>query len=97
MKIRIFDETAGATEELEDTRELVRSCLSISLFIILLSTVVYGIQLKYKLVKDRKKYSIFILNGITRKQLFFITITDSFFVFTMADILVVLFWFYNFS
>lgn len=95
-EIRIYEETASAPRQLEDTREFVRSCLSISLFIILLNTVVYGIQLNYKLVKDRKKYSIFILNGITRKQLFFIAITDSFLVFIMADILFVLFWFYNF-
>lgn len=96
-EIRIYDETAGSMRELEDTGILVNQCLSITLFIIILSTVVYGIQLKYKLIKERKKYSIFILNGITKKQLFLITITDSLLVFAVADIIFVIFWFFNFS
>lgn len=96
-EIRVYDETSGATAELKDTESLVHSCLSISLFIIILSTIVYGIQLNYKLVKDRKKYSIFILNGMTKKQLFLITIVDSLLVFAAADMLFLVFWLFNFS
>lgn len=96
-EIRVYDETSGATAELKDTELLVHSCLSISLFIIVLSTIVYGIQFNYKLVKDIKKYSIFILNGMTRKQLFLITIADSLLVFAVADILFLVFWLFNFS
>lgn len=95
-EIRVQDETSGAVEDLKDMESRASSCLSISLFIIILSTIVYGIQLNYKLVKDRKKYSIFVLNGMTRKQLFLITIVDSLFVFVVADVLFLAFWFFNF-
>ena len=96
-EIRINDETAGAAKELDDTKEITNACLMISIIVIVLSTIVYGIQLNYKLVKDRKKYSIFILNGITRRQLFSITIADSLLVFVAADIVFIVFWLFNFS
>ena len=96
-ELRLVDESSGAKKALEQSKDLAWSSLIICIFIILFSMIVYGIQMYYKILQNRRKYSVFLLNGITRKQIFLLTLTDTLSVFVLADILFVIFWTLNAS
>ena len=94
-ELRLMDETESAEKAVKESKDLTTSCASISFVVIGFCTVVYGIQLYYKLLKDKRKYGVFRLNGITKRQLFLLMITDTIAVFLTADILFLLFWHFN--
>ncbi len=96
-ELKLIDETGGMKREIESLKELTVSCTAISVFIVLLSVIMFCIQLYYKLLKNKKKYSIFLMSGITKKQLVFLTIIDTFAIFLVSNVLFVIiyFLFYN--
>lgn len=96
-ELRLVDESNGAQKALEDSKNMAWSSLVISIFVIVFSSIVYGIQMYQKILQNRKKYSVFQLNGITKKQVFFLTLTDTISVFILADIFFVVFWTVNAS
>lgn len=96
-ELRLVDESNGAKKALEESKNLAWSSLIISIFIILFSTIVYGIQMYYKILQNKRKYSVFLLKGITKKQIFLLTLTDALAVFILANILFVIFWTLNAS
>lgn len=96
-ELRLVDESNGAKKALEDSKNMAWSSLIISIFVIIFSAIVYGIQMYYKILQNRRKYSVFQLNGITKRQIFLLTLTDTLSVFILADILFVIFWTVNAS
>lgn len=94
-ELRLTDESSGAKKALEDSKSMAWSSLVISIFVILFSVIVYGIQMYYKILQNKRKYGVFQLNGITRRQIFLLTLTDTLTVFILADFLFVIFWTIN--
>ncbi len=96
-EFKLIDETGGIKREIKSLKELTVSCTAISVFIVLLSVIMFCIQLYYKLLKNKKKYSIFLMSGITKKQLVFLTIIDTLAIFLVSNVLFVIIYylFYN--
>ncbi len=94
-ELRLVDESNGAKKALEQSKDLATSCMIISLFIVIFSVIVYGIQMYYKIQRNKRKYGVFIVEGITKKQIFLIILIDTLAVFILADILFVVFWYLN--
>lgn len=94
-ELRLTDESSGAKKALEDSKNMAWSSLVISIFVILFSVIVYGIQMYYKILQNKRKYGVFQLNGITGRQIFLLTLTDTLTVFVFADFLFVVFWTIN--
>lgn len=94
-ELRVIDESGSAEKSLNDSEDLALSCMVISLFIIVFSVIVYGVQMYYKILINKRKYGIFILEGLTKKQIFLLTLVDTLMVFILADILFVVFWYIN--
>lgn len=96
-ELRLTDETGAAKKVLAELKNLAWSCMIISIFVIGFSVIVYMVQMYYKVLQNKRKYSVFLLNGITKKQIFLFTVTDTFLVFVLADILFLIFWIINAS
>ncbi len=96
-ELRLVDESDGTKKALEDSRNIAWSSFIISIFVIIFSTIVYGIQMYYKILQNKRKYCVFQLNGITRRQIFLLTLTDNLSVFILADLLFIIFWTVNAS
>lgn len=96
-ELRLNDETTGAKQQLNEFKSIAISSFVISLIVITFSLIVYGIQLYYKLLRQRKKYSILIFAGISKGQVFWISVADTLVVFILADILFLSFWIINYQ
>lgn len=94
-ELRLTDETGSAEKSLEEARNLAVSCSAVSIFITGFGVAVFCIQMRYKLLQQRKKYSVFLLNGITRKQMFLITAADTICILAFSDLLYAVFWVWN--
>lgn len=86
-EFRLFDETGGLTVMLEKSKSETLTAMAVAIFIITLIVIMFCIQTYYKILKNKKKFSIFMLNGITRIQLFFIVIIETLMVFVLSTIL----------
>lgn len=86
-EFRLFDETGGWTERLESNRNATATALTISFFIIALLFAIFCAQTYYKILKNKKKYSILKMNGITKIQLFFLIIVDTLMVYILSTVL----------
>ena len=96
-ELRLNDETSGAKKQLNEFKSIAISSFVISLIVIIFSLTVYGIQLYYKLLRQRKKYSILLFAGISKGQVFWISVADTLVVFILADILFLGFWILNYQ
>lgn len=94
-ELRLENETNSAKKSLEEAKSLAWSSFLICIVILLFSIIMYGIQMYYKLLQNRRKYSIFQLNGIVRKQIFLLTLTDTLSVFILTDFVFVILWALN--
>ncbi len=86
-EMKVFDESGGSKLEIASREELAKTSGVITLFMLVLGTVMFAMQSYYKLIKRKKTYAVYILNGITKKQILMMLIMDSLLVFGAADIL----------
>ena len=86
-EFRLFDETSGAAQMVEEFKNDAVTTMTITLFVIALLFGIFCIQTYYKLLENKKKYSILIMSGITKPQLFAIIIVESLMMFFLSSIL----------
>lgn len=86
-EMKVVDETEGSRRYVASMKELVKTSGVITLFMLVLGTVMFAMQSYYKLIKRKKTYAVYILNGITKKQILMMLVMDSLLVFGVADIL----------
>lgn len=86
-EMKVFDESGGSRTYIASMKELVKTSGVITLFMLILGTVMFAMQSYYKLIKRKKTYAVYILNGITKKQILMMLVMDSLLVFGVADIL----------
>lgn len=89
-EFKLFDESGGWVEILEEYKSTAVSSMIISIFIILLSVIMFCIQSYYKLLKNRRKYAVLMMSGIRKRQLFMIITMDTFAVFFISNLLFVI-------
>lgn len=89
-EFKLSAESEASTKGLEETKSQTVSSMAISIFIVLLSILMFAIQTHYKLLKNKKKYGIYTLTGIVKWQLFFIMIIDTLLLFLLSNALFVL-------
>jgi hypothetical protein len=82
----LIDETSGMQQYLSSLKDQTVSCSIIAIFMILLSVVMFCFQVYYNIKKNRKKYGIYMINGITLKQLFALMIANALTIFILSDI-----------
>jgi len=83
-EFELFDETDGALRWLFIAREQTLSNLIISAFTLLVCVLMFLIQANYKLNKYKKKYGIYMMSGITTKQLLAIMLQDIVLMFALS-------------
>ena len=83
-EFELFDETGGAQRWLVMAREQTLSNLIISIFTLLVCVLMFSIQANYKLNKYKKKYGIYMMSGITTKQLLVIMFQDIVLMFVLS-------------
>jgi CheY-like chemotaxis protein len=83
-EFELFDETGGAQRWLVMAREQTLSNLIISVFTLLVCVLMFSIQANYKLNKYKKKYGIYMMSGITTKQLLIIMLQDIVLMFILS-------------
>lgn len=86
-EFRLFNETGGAEKIVTILKSDTIMSLTITAFIVVLLFAIFCIQTYYKLLKNKKKYSTLILNGITKPQLFIIIIIETLLVFALSTVL----------
>lgn len=86
-EFRLFDETGGWRQQLEANRAAVITSSGISAFIICLIFIIFCVQIYYKIVKNKKKYTILLMLGIKKMQLLTIIVLETFFVFLLSLLL----------
>ena len=86
-EFRLFPETSGAQTALAIYREQAVSQLAICIFTLLLCVLMFSIQANYKLNKYKKKYGVYMMSGITAKQLISVMLQDIVLLFTISNIL----------
>lgn len=96
-ELRLIDETKAARKELDEFNSIAISCFIISFIVITFSLIVYGIQLYYKLLRQRKKFSVLLFTGISKSQIFWISVSDTLVVFILANIMFLVFWVLNYQ
>lgn len=82
----LFDESGGAKRDLKENRQFVFVNLLTTLLIAGISLLMMGTQVYNKLMRDRKKYAIYIMCGTSRRQIYFLAILNTLFVFCFADL-----------
>jgi len=82
----LFNETGGWTERLAHNKNATITSLIISAFVVTLLFAIFCVQTYYKLLKNKKKYSILIMSGMTKAQLFLIIIIETLAVFLMSTV-----------
>ena len=90
-ELRLVDESDGAKKLLEDARSSARTSMIMSILVIIFSMITYGVQMYYKIFQNKRKYGVFMLNGITKKQLVWFILADMLVVMVFANILYVVF------
>ena len=83
-EFRLFDETGGWTQVLESHRNDTITSLVISIFIITLIVMMFCVQTYYKILQNKKKYSVLMMSGIIKPQLFLIIIIETLAVFLLS-------------
>ena len=83
----LINETSGMQQYLSGLEDQTVSCGIIAVFMILLSVVMFCFQVYYNIRKNRKKYGIYMINGITLKQLFVLMIANALTIFILSDML----------
>jgi hypothetical protein len=83
-EFELFDETGGALRWLVMAREQTLSNFIISVFTLLVCVLMFSIQANYKLNKYKKKYGIYMMNGITSKQLLVLMLQDTVLMFVLS-------------
>ena len=83
----LINETSGMRQYLSSLEGRTVSCGIIAVFMILLSVVMFCFQVYYNIRKNRKKYGIYMISGITFKQLFVLMIANALTIFILSDML----------
>lgn len=83
----LINETSGMQQYLSSLENRTVSCGIIAVFLILSSVVMFCFQVYYNIRKNRKKYGIYMINGITLKQLFVLMIANALTIFILSDML----------
>ena len=86
-ELNLIDETSGMQQYLGGLRDQTVSCSIIAIFMILLSVVMFCFQVYYNIRKNRKKYGVYMINGITSKQLFILMLANALTIFILSDAL----------
>ena len=86
-ELRLNAESENFGNFLESTRESAKLSIVITGFMILMISIIICIQTYYRIIQNRKKYSILMLNGITHIQLALLIVTETLLIFIFAAVL----------
>lgn len=86
-EFRLFDETSGWEQRLQINQSQTITSLIISLFMIGMIILMFCIHMYYKVMKNKKKYSVLVLNGIHKKQVFLVVTIETILVFFVSTLL----------
>lgn len=86
-EFRLVSENAGIETFLASCKRELLASLFITFFIILLLLTIFCIQMCYRIIRNKKKYSVFILNGITKPQIFFALSEEPLLIFILSFLL----------
>lgn len=84
-ELSLIDETSGMQQYLNGLKDQTVSCSIIAIFMILLSVIMFCFQVYYNIRKNRKKYGVYMINGITSKQLFVLMLANALTIFILSD------------
>jgi|GEM_PF-1822129 len=93
-ELSLIDETSGMQQYLNGLKDQTVSCGIIAVFMILLGVVMFCFQVYYNIRKNRKRYGIYIISGITLKQLFILMIANALTIFILSDMLLIILYFW---
>lgn len=94
-ELKLVDETGGEKLTLASMEDMVKACIAITVFMLVLGILMFCFQAYYKLLKNKKAYGVYILNGMIQRQIFLLMIMDSVVVFLLSDILFALLYIWN--
>lgn len=86
-ELYLFEESKGYTDYLRHAHEDTVTSMVITVFIIAMIVIMVCVQTYYRIIKNRKKYCILMLNGITTWQLFLLIVIETFLMFILSAIL----------
>ena len=94
-EMKLFDETGGAVLYTSVLKDLSKSSGVITLFMLVLGIIMFSMQSYYKLMRRKKTYAVYILNGITKKQILTILVLEALLVFAASDMTYMIFYVFN--
>ena len=86
-ELRLDAESEGFAQYLDSSRESAALSLVITVFIIIMISLMICIRTVCRIIKNRKKYSIMMLNGITKMKMMLILTAETLLIFVCSGIL----------
>ncbi|HBI86157.1 MAG TPA: hypothetical protein DDX71_07755 [Ruminococcus sp.] len=86
-ELRLFAESEGSQQYLEHTRSSAAASIIITGFTVLMIFLMICIQTGCRILRNRKKYSILLLSGITTAQLFCLIAAETLLIFGCSAVL----------
>lgn len=84
-ELSLWSETAESLSIVETLRQQTRDSLQLTAFILFLTTCMLGVQSYYKVLRNRKKYSTFVMTGMTKKQVMLLLVFETIGVLVFAN------------